>query len=67
MAIYDIASEIAGEDAYLYQQRANYERLRPNGDYEYAEELLKKARILDPNDKSIIILLPNSLELKPRK
>lgn len=54
MAIYDIASEIAGEDAYLYQQRANYERLRPNGDYEYAEELLKKARILDPDDKSII-------------
>jgi len=54
MAIYDIANEIAGEDAYLYQQRANYERLRPNGDYDYAETLIKRARELEPHNKSII-------------
>jgi len=53
-AIFQKASEVAGEDAYLLQQKANYERIRPNGDLRLAESMLGKARQLNPNDMSIV-------------
>jgi cold shock CspA family protein len=53
-AIFDIAKECVGDDAYLYQQMANYERIHPNGNYQLAEELLKVAQELEPRDSSIV-------------
>lgn len=52
--IYEVARTAAGEDPYLYQQMANYERIRPDGNYQRAQELLKEARELAPRDSSII-------------
>ncbi|MBW3570797.1 MAG: SIR2 family protein [Gemmatimonadetes bacterium] len=52
-ALYDLAQEVAPRDAYVYQQRANYERIRPNGNYQEAQKLLEVARELDPKDTSI--------------
>jgi cold shock CspA family protein len=65
-AIFDVAKEIA-EDAYLYQQMANYERLRPDGDYQLAEELLNAARELDPRDSSIIHTQAELAAMRARK
>ncbi|MEQ8975556.1 MAG: SIR2 family protein [Coleofasciculus sp. C1-SOL-03] len=53
-AIFDIAKESFCEESYLYQQMANYERLRPDGDYRLAEELLHAAQEIDPRDSSIV-------------
>jgi tetratricopeptide (TPR) repeat protein/cold shock CspA family protein len=53
-SIFDAALEIAQEEAYLYQQMANYERLRVGGDLQKAYEYLRKARELEPRDNSII-------------
>jgi cold shock CspA family protein len=53
-AIFDIAKECVGDDAYLYQQMANYERINPDGNYQLAEELLKVAQELEPRDSSIV-------------
>jgi Flp pilus assembly protein TadD/cold shock CspA family protein len=52
-AIFDVACSVAGNEAYLYQQMANYERIRPNGNYEVAYQLLQRARDLDPRDSTI--------------
>ncbi len=54
VALFDVAEESAGGEPYLYQQMANYERIRPNGNYAKAYELLQKARELDPRDTSIV-------------
>lgn len=55
IALYRVATEVMGEeDVYLLQQRANYERLRPNGNLGIASALLSKARELDPKDESVI-------------
>ncbi|MBN3947382.1 MAG: SIR2 family protein [Nostoc sp. NMS7] len=53
-AIFNIAKEYIGDDAYLYQQMANYERINPNGNYQLAEEFLNVAQELDPRDSSIV-------------
>jgi tetratricopeptide (TPR) repeat protein len=54
-ALYQTAVEVLGEDdVYLLQQRANHERLRPNGNLETATSLLMKARSLDSRDESVI-------------
>ncbi|MDF5712521.1 MAG: cold shock domain-containing protein [Rhizonema sp. NSF051] len=53
-AIFDIAKECVGEDAYLYQQMANYERINPDGNHQLAEEYLKLAQEIDPRDSSIV-------------
>jgi SIR2-like domain len=53
-AIYEVTREWIGENAYLYQQMANYERIISNGDYHLAEELLRFAQELDPRDSSIV-------------
>jgi cold shock CspA family protein/predicted Zn-dependent protease len=65
-AIFDIAKGIA-ENAYLYQQMANYERLRPDGDYQLAEELLNVAQELDPRDSSIIHTQAELAAMRARK
>lgn len=54
-ALYQSAVQVMGENSvYLLQQRANYERIRPEGDLQMASALLLKARDLDPRDESVI-------------
>jgi cold shock CspA family protein len=54
-AIYEVTRECIGEDnAYLYQQMANYERITSNGNYQLAEDFLRLAQELDPRDSSIV-------------
>ena len=53
-AILNKAEEVGSLEAYFYQQRANYERIRPNGNLEDAERFIAKARELDPSDDTII-------------
>jgi hypothetical protein len=52
-AIFEIAKKIGAREAYLYQQEANYERIRPNGSTANAERLLGIAQTLDPRDLSV--------------
>ncbi len=53
--LYQAAVEVMGEDdVYLLHQRANYERIRPNGNLQTATSLLMKARHLDPRDETVI-------------
>lgn len=54
IAVYDRAEELLGEDAYLLQQRANFERRRADGDLKHAESLLQRAKTLAPRDTSIV-------------
>jgi tetratricopeptide (TPR) repeat protein len=53
-ALFDKAFQIGPTEAYVYQQRANYERIRPNGNLIEAERLLQKAKDFDPRDPTII-------------
>ena len=53
-AVFDAARDIAGDDAYLFQQMAIYEKAAPGGDLNRARELLDEARKLAPHDHSII-------------
>jgi len=53
-AIFEVAEDSAGGEPYLYQQMAIYERIRPNGNYARAYELLQKAREMAPRDTSIV-------------
>lgn len=54
-ALYQAAVNILGEDdVYLLQQRANYERIRANGNLELATTLLIKAKDLKPRDESVL-------------
>lgn len=53
-AIYVSAGEVLGDDAYLLQQMANYERIRPNGNLSVAQSLLDKALRLEPSDSTIV-------------
>jgi tetratricopeptide (TPR) repeat protein len=53
-AIFEAATEAGSEEAYLLQQRANYERIRPDGNIVLAEQLLQKARELEPRDLTLI-------------
>jgi tetratricopeptide (TPR) repeat protein len=52
LAIFEVAKESTGQEAYLYQQMAIYERM--NGNYSRAHELLQTARELDPQDTSVV-------------
>ena len=52
-AIFDKAILVGEREAYLYQQMANYERIRPDGNLTEAEDYLLKARELDPRDPTI--------------
>ncbi len=51
--IYEHALKSVGEDHYLFQQMANYERIRPSGNFERAIELLEMAINIAPYDSSI--------------
>jgi len=62
--IYDSAKEILGDDAYLLQQRANYERIRPSGNLPFAQTLLDKARQLEPSDSTIVHTLAEVLRAR---
>lgn len=53
-AIYQHAKSVFGDDPYLLQQMANYERIRPNGSIDKAIELLVSASDAAPNDSSIL-------------
>lgn len=53
-AIYMNALSVMGEDPYLLQQMANYERIRPNGNLEKTIELLSKAQEFAQYDQSIL-------------
>lgn len=63
-AIFDIAFEVLPRDAYLLQQRANYERIRPDGNLRLAETLLSEARELNPHDSSIVHTLAEVIRAK---
>lgn len=55
LALYDAAElSLGDEDVFLLQQRANYERIRENGNMRQAVALLSRARELDPRDESVI-------------
>lgn len=60
-AIYDAATDILGEDAYLLQQRANYERIRPNGNLPLAQMFLEKAGQLESSDSTLVHTLAEIL------
>ncbi|EJO3860669.1 SIR2 family protein [Vibrio parahaemolyticus] len=53
-AIYKHAQDSIGDDSYLLQQMANYERIRPNGNLETAITLLEDAAEKAPYDPSIL-------------
>ena len=53
-AIFQAAEASNGRDAFLCQQMANYERIRPSGNLLLAQTLLEEARRLDPRDTTII-------------
>ena len=65
--IFRVALSIGKDDAYLYQQRANYERIRPNGNLEDAERYLRVARELEPRNNAIIHTLAEVYRLKAEK
>jgi len=53
-SIYKHAHKSIGDDPYLLQQMANYERIRPNGSMDKALELLLQAKEYAPLDSSIL-------------
>ena len=63
-AIYQSASENLKNDAYLLQQMANYERIRPNGNLPLAQTLLEKARIIELSDSTIVHTLAEVLRAR---
>ncbi len=60
-SIYEAAEKALGEDAFLLQQRGNYERLRPDGNLRLAESMLGRARELNPTDTTIVHTLAEVL------
>lgn len=53
LALYKVADEVLGESPHLLQQRANYERVRPNGNLQLALSHLKRASELDRRNPTI--------------
>ncbi|MGK0546112.1 SIR2 family protein [Halomonas cupida] len=53
-SIYKKSLEVVGREAYLLQQMANFERIRPNGNLRKASELLQEAIELAPRDMSLL-------------
>ncbi len=64
IAIYDSVKELLGNDTYFLQQRANYERIRSNGNLILAQNLLEKAHELNPSDLSIVHTLAEVLRAR---
>ena len=63
-AIYTAAAQTLKDDAYIFQQRANYERIRSNGNLRLAQTLLEKARRLDPSDSTVLHTLTEVLRAR---
>lgn len=53
-SLFEAAISIGPKEAPIYQQQANYERIRPNGNLENAEKLLRQARDLDPHNPTLL-------------
>ena len=66
-AIFQAAVDHIGRDAYLLQQIANYERIRPDGNYAKACELLSEARSLSPQDATLVHTLAEVLRVRAKK
>lgn len=52
-ALFAAAEAVGPREPYLLQQRANYERIRPNGNIRDALALLNRAHELDPRDTTL--------------
>jgi len=52
--LFEAAIAIGPREAYIYQQQANYERIRPNGNLVQEERLLQQARDFDQRDTTLI-------------
>lgn len=52
-AVYSVAEEKLGQEKYLLQQMANYERIRPDGNLSRAIEYMDIAMRNSPNDDSL--------------
>lgn len=53
-SLFETASAIGPREAFILQQQANYERIRPDGNLTQAEKMLQQARELDPRDTTLI-------------
>ncbi len=53
-ALFDAAIQVGPRESYIYQQLANYERIRPDGNLPNAIRLLQLAQTLDPRDSSLL-------------
>ena len=61
VAIFRAFNEKLGESPHYLQQRANYERIRPNGNLRLAQKLLEEAIHLEPSDSTIVHTLAEVL------
>lgn len=52
--LFRIGERTSPDDAYILQQRANYERVRQSGNLSKAEQYLERAMKLSPRDMSIV-------------
>jgi cold shock CspA family protein len=66
-AIYDAAQELIGPDAPLYQQMANYERVRPNGNLDTARIMLQKAIEMEPSNATVVHTLGEVLRAESQR
>lgn len=53
-SLFEAAIAIGPNEAYIYQQQANYERIRPDGNLGNAEKLLQHSRELDPHNPTLL-------------
>lgn len=53
-SLFDAAIAAGPNEASIYQQQANYERIRPNGNLGHAEKLLQHARDLEPHNPTLL-------------
>lgn len=63
-AVFDVVAEVLPDNPHVLQQRANYERIRPDGNLRMAESLLQEARELAPSDPTITHTLAEVLRKK---
>lgn len=61
--LYEVSTRIAGDDPYLFHQRALYEMNRENGNMTNATDYLQRAQKLAPHDRTILHSM-SELELK---
>jgi hypothetical protein len=59
--LFEVAKNIGPREAFILQQQANYERIRPNGNLIQAETILQQAKELDPRDTTLVHTLVSCL------